>query len=844
MDRSPDIFERLIEVILVLMLIFMPMAFGAVDAWSEFVVVGLAAVMSLCFVIRWMICHDKRIVRSWVYLPMALFILLIVLQLVPWPTALMEKMASGTTSIKRQLLSDVPQADTILSSMTLSFYPQGTIHDLLMVLVMVSVFIVVLNTYDRPAMIKRLLGVMAGIGGGIALLAIAQVVTRTDKVYWLIPIPIERSIATSGPFLNHSHFGQFMNLSLGAAIAWIMVTIQERFNHRRVMPSQVIDYLGSSQSRVLWLFIAIVVLGMASIFTSLTRGGIVSMLIAGSFTALLMSLHGSIKGRGQIMAMMALAAFVCILYIGFDATYERLATLQDVSKAEGGRWQIIKDIASAWTRFPIFGSGLGTHAVVYPMFQRSLNPSLISHAENEYVQALEETGLLGFGIFVIVAMFVWTHYWRAVRRHNSQPIHVAVYGLGFGLLGIMIHSLTDFGQHLPSNAVLTAIYCALLIRLALLQPEEARSLGEEIQGKGRLRLVLGIPLLLFVCAIGIWGIRQAHCARIAETHGRAARNIERELTERDWQGTNEQFTELITHMAAAAEFQPRSIHYRHWLNVYRWQSVSQIKEPNSHETVLVPEAIEFTRQIIRELQETRNLCPTFGATWCLLGQLEAYVIHDNLGREHIRRGFQLAPCDPIVCLTAAGVDALEGKREEAFQKLTRAAALDNRYFQEAAIACIQDLGDPNLAVAMAGDDIWRLSVVANLLAGMGQSALVDREVREKIVEQLGQKAKQEDAPAHVLASLANIQRSQGDVKAAAANYQRALILDYAQVGWRYNLAQCLVQERQIDNAIREARICLRLRPDFKPAKQLIAELSAQVDKAESLKVAGEETRRL
>ena len=843
MDRPHDIFERLIEVLLTVMLVFMPLALGAVDAWSEFIVVGMAVAITVCFVIRWMVCRDTMIVRSWVYLPIAVFLLLIVIQLVPLPASLVEMIASGTAGIKRQLLGDVPNAESVLANMTLTFYPQATMHDLRIVLAVIAVFVVVLNTYDRPAMIKRLLGTIAAIGGGIAILALAQVVTRTDKIYWLIPIPIGRSIAESGPFLNHSHFGQFMNLSLGAAIASIMVELHERFG-RRVTPSEVIDYLGSPQSRVLWLFMAIVVIGMASIFMSLTRGGIISMLIAGSITTLLISVRGSVKGRGQIMAVMALVAFVCVLYIGFDATYERLATLRDVNRAEGGRWQIVKDIASAWTQFPIFGTGLGTHAVVYPMFGRSMSPALFSHAENEYAQAIEETGILGLGTLVTFAVLIWAAYVRVVRRRDGLPIHASVYGLGFGLMGIMIHSLTDFGQHLPSNAVLSAIFCALVVRLVHVDDQHASPVAEVVFASGRLRWALGSPALLLVCLAAIWGLVGGNRSRAAEADWKIARRIEDALMQQDWQGSPEQYVDLITHAAAAAEYQPCNVYYRHWLNVYRWRSLSHTSDPNSGGIVLVPEAIGFTRQIVDELHQTRVLCPTYGATWCLLGQLEAFVLNDDRGREHIRQGYQLAPCDPIVCLTAGSIDAAEGRREEAFEKFARAAALDGRLFQEAAIACIQDLGDPNLAVTLAGDDIWRLSMVADLLAGMSQSALVGREVREKIVDQLSAKARQKDATASVFASLANIQRSQGDVKAAVDNYQRALVLDYGQVDWRYSLARCLAEQRQTANAIREARICLRLRPDFKPAKQLIAELSMQPQSAEGLKEAGEETRRL
>jgi hypothetical protein len=49
------------------------------------------------------------------------------------------------------------------------------------------------------------------------------------------------------------------------------------------------------------------------------------------------------------MVATALIAFTCILYTGFDAVHDRLATLWNLHEAQG-RLQILKDIVAAWTR--------------------------------------------------------------------------------------------------------------------------------------------------------------------------------------------------------------------------------------------------------------------------------------------------------------------------------------------------------------------------------------------------------------------------------------------------------------------------------------------------------------
>jgi tetratricopeptide (TPR) repeat protein len=73
--------------------------------------------------------------------------------------------------------------------------------------------------------------------------------------------------------------------------------------------------------------------------------------------------------------------------------------------------------------------------------------------------------------------------------------------------------------------------------------------------------------------------------------------------------------------------------------------------------------------------------------------------------------------------------------------------------------------------------------------------------------------------------LANVYRKQKDVESAIEYYNRALALDYGQVQWRLTLARLLADTGKIAEAIHEARICLRLRPQLEAAKRLIEQLS-------------------
>lgn len=808
--------EAAIEFMVVGLLAFMPLAFGVVHEWSEEVVVVWSGAIIACFLLRIVLAGGRGLVWSWGYIPIALFLLIVVFQLFALPKDLVGFLSPNTEALKTELLDDMPNADSVLESMTLSFYPNATAHDLRLVLSVAGVFVVVVNVFRRPDQIKRLLTAIAIIGGFVAVVTLGQNIFGNGKIYWVVPTRYGGGY--SGPFVNHSNFGQFMNISIGAALGLLCVRLHETFAGRTPTPAGIVEFLTSRAAKSLWLLITVMGLCVAAVFISLTRGGMISMLVAIVFTTILFTSRRSLRSNGWIMAVMALIAFSCILYVGFDAVYDRLATLRDLDRAESGRLQILEDIWVMWTKFPIFGTGLGTHRVVYPMFDRSTITALAAHAENEYAQAAEETGILGLGLLIIFGTIIWLSFAKNIHdRHSS--IRMAAYGLGFGILAILVHSLSDFGQHLPANSTLSATFCALLIVLAR-SGGNTRQQHVSRRGMG----IAAVPAcLLLAAALGIWAwaIAGADRARVARAHWQKVRDIK---TSGGWQGSEKDYAALIPYATAAAECEPDNIVYRHCLNAYRWHSVNKITDPYTGRITIPDNEMPTVLDVVKELHESRAVCPTYGQTYSLVGQIERFVLNDSTGSERIRKGYLLAPCDPMACFLAGYLDVAEGKTEAAIDKLTRAVKLDGGLFTRVVDIYVNHLSRPHLAVSAAEDNIGRLGHVAGVLEGLQYYDLAEQ-ARNKMESLLEEKCSQPDAPASLFISLGNIYKKKQDHEAAIECYRRALMLNYGQVQWRYELAKMLAEAERITEAMQEARTCLQLRPQFKGAEKLVEDLS-------------------
>ena len=814
-------FDTAVEVLMVVLLAFMPLAFGAVDAWSEMVVAGLAGAMLLCLVTKHVLRPGDGWVWTWAYLPLGLFLLLGLLQLVPLPASWVGLISPATVAERTRLLGDLPGADQVLKTMTISFYPAATERGLRLVLVVTAVFFVVVNVYRRPEQIKRLLAAIAVIGALIALLAVAQVLSGTGSIYWLVPTAYK--VADAGSFVNHSNYAQFANLALGAALALLLVKLREGFRGEAVTLAGVFEHLANPRSRSIWLLVGAMALGAAAIVLSLSRGGAISLLIAAAFTALIIASRRGVDRKGWVLFFAALGAFLCVLYVGFDAVYERLATLRELHNYEG-RWQIVKDIAVAWTRFPLAGTGLGTHEVVYPMFDRSTIPAMAAHAENEYAQLAEETGLLGLGLLVGFLGLIWAGYARALGR-GIPPICSAAFGLGFGLLAVMIHSLSDFGQHLPANIGLSAVFCGLLVSLAR---QRRSGSGPEPAGGPRPGFRWSaVVVLLAIGVVWIGVLLGGNATRKAEAHWEEASRIEARLSKSEWLAGNDEYAALIAAAQAAAECEPNNVQYRHWLNVFRWRSISRVKDAETGGVVMTPQALEFVSRIASELHAARPLCPTYGPLYCVAGQMELFVLNRPIGADHIRMALTLAPADPTVCFVAGLLDVHEGRVDASLEKFRRALALGSGSFEEIVQTYIGQADRPDLAVAAAGDDVYRLLRVATLLGQKPEQQSLAGQARAQAISLLEAQCQGPGAPATALASLAGIYRQDRNYQAAIECYRRALNLDYGQVSWRLDLARSLAEVGEVAQAIQEARVCLRLRPQMEAARRLIAELSVR-----------------
>lgn len=746
--------DAAVEVLLVVLLWFMPIAAGAVEPWSEGVVMLCVLAMALAaFAGRLGTAGAWRL--SWPCVPAAGFVVLGLLQT------------------------------------RTSLYPHATWSGLRLVLAAMVVFVVVATVYRQREQVMRLLLAIALAGEVAAVMALGQ---RLGGI-WLMDAGDYGVIPAAGPFMNYNHFAQFMNLSVGAGMAVLLLLVAR----------------GLRTARDRWLtgaVCAMVILGVVGVFVSLSRGGILSMAAAGACVAVVLARRSRGAGRASLLAAIALAAVAVLPLAGFDHIYDRLASLGDWSTADRGRLQILRDLVPLWCTYPLLGTGLGTFEAVFPLYDRSGELLLTTHAENEYAQVLAETGLVGLALVVGFAAMIAARCWRLMRRGDDWR-GLAACGLGFGLLAVAMHSFSDFGQHVTANAMLSAIFCGLIVSMSAQGHEPARRSPALKHAAG------GVLIAAMACAaVGASG------AWLAENHSDRAMGIAAGLAEEDWRGGDDEYGRLVGAAGKACELAPQSAPYAYRLCEYRWRAVARARRNLNGRTRLDEAQVAAARQIVADLHRIRVLCPSYAAPLLLAGQIEFYALGDAAGADHIRQAYAMAPHDPPTCYAAGMLDVWQERWAGSLQKLAR---LSDMCFEDLAhmyIGC----GQAGLAVQLAGDSVQRLSYVAAELLQDPRGADWADKALEAAIGACNRPGVSAASPS-TLANVARLCLAAGRRDAGIDLYQRALAGDGRQVNWRMALARELAAAGQTDAALREARWCLRLRPQMRESQALIEGLS-------------------
>jgi O-antigen ligase len=390
------------------LLLFGPLAFGAVEPWSVLALEAGAAVLFVLWTIRQVQSSELRVVGNPLLYPMLVFAALIIAQL-----------AFGITAYRFQTFS-----------VGLLYCAYGLLCFL------------VAQCLRRTSQVKTLTVAFSSYGFGMALFALVQGIRSNGKLYWV------RTPAHGGwiygPYVNHDHYAGLMEMLAPIPLVFALT----RYAHGP----------GKTMAAVAAALMA------SSIFLSGSRGGMAAFAIQMAILAVLASKKQK-PGRTALAAGIFLAVVVGLLaWLGGGELANRMASIQAEARAElsgGTRVAIDRDALKMFAHRPILGWGLGVFPTVYPQFRTFYTNFFVNAAHNDYLQLLVEMGALGFAIML---WFIVVVYSRAIKKLGYWPSDTngaVTLAAVLGVTGILVHSLVDFNLQIPANAALFYVLCTV-----------------------------------------------------------------------------------------------------------------------------------------------------------------------------------------------------------------------------------------------------------------------------------------------------------------------------------------------------------------------------------------------
>jgi O-antigen ligase len=392
------------------LLLFGPLAFGAVYPWSIFVLESGAALLFLLWAWRQTLSNELLVTLNALFAPMLVFAGLIATQVIFGLSAYRYKTASGA----------------------LLYCAYG-----------VLCFLVV-QSLRRTSQVKTLVVIFCGYGLAVALFAIVQSLTSNGKIYWLHEL--QHGGWIYGPYVNHNHYAGLMEMLLPMPLV-LGLTRYVRGNRRALVA-----------------FVA--VLMASTIFLSGSRGGMFAFLAQMLLLGVLLARRKS--ARATLVAGLVMLVIVGLLtwWTSGGTVIDRLASVLSETKAElsgGVRLTVDRDGWKMFAKKPVLGWGLGTFSVVYPQFGSFFTDKFVNEAHNDYVQLLAETGAVGFLTMGWFLVLVYRNGSRKLKDWTSDVNGAVGLAALLGCTGILVHSLVDFNLRIPANAALFYVLCTIAV---------------------------------------------------------------------------------------------------------------------------------------------------------------------------------------------------------------------------------------------------------------------------------------------------------------------------------------------------------------------------------------------
>ena len=312
---------------------------------------------------------------------------------------------------------------------------------------------------DSERRLRALAHTLVAVGAASALFGVVRLTSQRDAAGFILPHLMPND--GFGQFVNRNHFAFLAEMSAGLLLGLLL-------------------WKGAAGRRAP-LYAGLALLVWAALVLSNSRGGLLAMLCQVIFLGLTFGLarrgqsaRDAEGGRGAgarwrragahalrflLLAALLAAVTAGAVWVGGQPLVTRLESVggefgsrdagarTNVSRADIWRstWRLIRDN-------PVAGVGFGGYWTAITRYHDGSGEAVPQQAHNDYLELLASGGAVGGALALWLAVLV-VRLARRRLRAGAPFARAAALGALAGMFGVAVHSLVDFGLHLPANAL-------------------------------------------------------------------------------------------------------------------------------------------------------------------------------------------------------------------------------------------------------------------------------------------------------------------------------------------------------------------------------------------------------
>lgn len=450
--------NHLIEKGIYSLLIFTPLAFGSVQPWAFTVMEAVSFIIFGAWLLRMSVLKKVEFYATPLLFFMLALAVVVVIQVIPMPAALLG-LLSPSTLRAYNLFSN----DGVSVWRAISIDPQSTLDELWKLLSYIAIFTVIINHFKTRAQVTKILRLVVWLGVGIAVFAVVQRLAWNGRLYWIFPIRpgIEFSEGYIwGPYINRNHFAGYMELVIPIALGFFLYRMTEiKVASDMPLVRKLHIYANSKVILPMGVFLTSALVMVAVLFISLSRGGVVGVATGVIIFMAMSHRRRSLKNKIAVLSVIGVVLLLAVIVLSWNRLEDRFEDIAEEGK--NPRFEILADSVNMVKDFPLLGTGLGTFKTSYLSYQTKHSTAYFKNADNDFLETLTETGLIGFAVTGGVIFFFFypvVQVWR-VRQNTFVKCMAAAGVASCGAL--FIHSFTDFNTRIPANAMLITVIAGL-----------------------------------------------------------------------------------------------------------------------------------------------------------------------------------------------------------------------------------------------------------------------------------------------------------------------------------------------------------------------------------------------